>query len=52
MYIPHSESETNVSVRTYITHNFLHHIVCDSVAIADDINNAIVCVIECITHGA
>ena len=26
-------------------------IVCDSTAIADDINNFIVCVIECIPHG-
>jgi len=36
----------------YITHNFPRLIVRDSVAIAHDINNFIICVIECITHGA
>ena len=62
-YIPHSQSLLNVSVRMYIphsrskenvsfivTHDFSRQIV-DSVAIAHDINNFIVCVIECITHG-
>jgi hypothetical protein len=34
------------------THNFPYRIVCDSVAITNDIYNSSVCVMECITHGA
>ena len=35
----------------YITHNFLYHIVGDSVAITDDIYNFSVCVLEYFTYG-
>ena len=51
-YIPHSESPLNVSIRIYIPHSRSKENVFVRRYITHDINNFIICVIECITHGA
>ena len=51
-YIPHSQSPLNVSVRIYIPHSRYKENVFIRRYITHDINIFIVCVIECITHGA